>query len=259
MLSGVRLFKQAVIAVIVLLIFGGAFYFVANRVSPPVATPTPDPRATLAPISVIDTTLLRVGDNDYDVLVKVKNPNSEYGSPEVTYTLSLSDDSGTEVFSNAGVFYILPGQTKYVLISPVTTKEPATKVNLKITGVLWERLDTLGLYDINFVSTNSKFSNTVQAPMTGKAYGLIVNKSDYDIAQVDVVVVLQDASQHTIATNRSEIRTFVAKTTRGFESAWFSPIAGTVATVVVEANANIFENANFLRTYGSQERFQQNY
>mgnify|MGYP001572234615 CR=1 FL=1 len=259
MLSGVRLFKQVVIAVIVLLIFGGAFYFVANKVSPPVATPTPDPRATLAPIAVIDTTLLRVGDNDYDVLVKVKNPNSEYGSPEATYTLSLTDDSGKEVYSNTDVLYIFPGQTKYVLVSPVTTKEPATKATLNITGVLWERLDTLGLYDINFVSANSKFSNVVQAPITGKAYGSIVNKSDYDIAQVDVVVVLQDADKHPIAANRSEIRTFIAKSTRGFESAWFSPIVGNVVSVMIEANANLFENANFLRTYGSQERFQQNY
>ncbi|MBI4120214.1 MAG: hypothetical protein HY454_01990 [Parcubacteria group bacterium] len=59
--------------------------------------------------------------------------------------------------------------------------------------------------------------------------------------------------------NRTEIRTFLANTARGFEDSWYRPFGGQVNRVEVEAHTNIFENSNFLRQYQQPERFQQFY
>ncbi len=248
----VRLFKQFLIAFIILAVLGFAGFRVGQRLNPPTPTPTPDPRASLAPLEVLETDLLPVAALDYDVVAKIKNPNASYGSPTVQYELSLMNADGKEVLRNTGSLYILPGQTKYVLFSPLKTAEPVSQATVRIANVDWQQLDALAAQQVSLVVTGTQFISAFS-----KFRGTVLNNSDFDISQADITVILFDVAQHPIAANRSEIRTFLAKTARGFEVSWSLPISGAGTNAYVEATTNLFENSTFLRTYGKLEQFQQ--
>lgn len=259
MVPGVRLLKQIIIGMIVLILLGGVFFVVSKKVNPPVATPTPDPRAKLAPVEVISTHLFKIAENDYDFLAKVRNPNAKYGSPRVSYELTLFGVAGEEVAKETGTLYILPGQTKYMLLSPLKVEREVKNTNLRITAIEWELLDEIALSGVDFVASGVAYLPGGPLPVTGRVSGTLVNNSTFDINRVDVIVVLFNPSQQPIAANRTEIRTFLAKTSRGFEVAWFSPLENSELGAHVEANTNVYESATFIRTYGSHERFQQLY
>ena len=257
MLSSARLFKQFIIAFLFLAIIGGGAFVISQKLNPPTPTPTPDPRDVLEPVLILETNLFTVGENDYDFLAKVQNPNPTYGSSKVTYELTLLDADNQEIARKVNNFYILPGQTKYVIDTPLRFNTTVDSAVMSITGIQWQELDPLALQGIDFVVVNSEFSKTTRTAVSGIARGLVNNISDFDVARVDVVVVLFDEDGNPIGTNRSEIRTFLAHTLRGFETAWYAPIKGIVSQVYAEANTNIFENDTFIRTYGGQERFQE--
>ena len=58
---------------------------------------------------------------------------------------------------------------------------------------------------------------------------------------------------------KTDIRTFVAKSERGFNVAWPFALSRNVARQDVEASTNLFENSNFIKSYGSPEKFQKFY
>jgi hypothetical protein len=259
--EGRRKRKQALIAGIFFLIVGGLGFLIYRGIYPPPPSPTPNPTINLAPIEVINRWLFNVENNDYDFLVKVANPNTDYGSPNVEYELIFFNSAGAQISKKTGSFYILPGQVKYVADLPLKFQEPISRVDFAIRSVDWQKLSPLAATGVNLVVKNYENSYVeVQQPgVFSKAGGKVLNDSDFDLDRVDVVVVLFDENGTPLGVNKTVINTFLAKTIRGFEAAWPSPFVGKVARVDAEANTNVFENSNFLRQYGGQEKFKQMY
>lgn len=255
-----RVTKQTIIAGIFLLIVGVIFFSIFRSLKPVKPTPTPDPTKDLKSIEIIIQKLLNVGNNDYDFVAKVKNPNSSFGSGSVQYQLSFYGVSGDQIVqTKTGSFYILPGQVKYFIETPIKTNLPISRAELVIKSVDWQRLDTLAENGINLVSKNVSFSYVSQPGLFAKASGNVFNSSDFDFDKVDGVVVLLNDSGDMVAVNKTDIRTFLSKTERGFEVSWFSSFVGSVKITEAEFNTNVFSNSNFLLRYGRQERFQQQF
>jgi hypothetical protein len=253
--------KQVFIAFVFFLIFGGFSFLIYRSVRPPLPEPTPNPTINLSPIKIIDHWLFNIKNNDYDFLAKVTNPNTEYGSPSVEYELIFFNSAGTQVSKKTGSFYILPGQTKYIVDLPLKFQEPVSRVEFIIKSVDWQKLAPLAAQGVSLIVKNYENTYTqIQQPgVFSKAEGRVLNDSDFDLDKVDVIVILFDENNVPLAANRTIINTFLSGTTRGFEVAWPLPFSGNVARVDAEANTNIFENSNFLRQYGGQERFKQMY
>lgn len=254
-----RLSKQLIIAFVFFLILGGIGFGIYRSFVPPAPAPTPNPTVNLAPIQIVFTKLLNIQNNDYDFLAKVLNPNAQYGSSGAEYELTFYNSANQKILSKTGSFYILPGQSKYVIDSPIRLQEAAARTDFKIKSVDWQKLDSLAAGGVPLLVRNSAFSQVRQAGVFAKSGGDIFNGSDFDINKVDVLVVLLDQNSQPVAVNKTEIRTFLARTSRGFEVTWFSPFVGQVSRVDAEANTNVFENSNFLRQYGGQEKFKQLY
>lgn len=257
--EGRRKWKQVVVAAIFFLIVGGLSFLIYRGVRLPSPTPTPNPTINLAPIEIVFTKLFNVENNDYDFLAKVTNSNTDYGSPDVGYEITFFNFAGNQIFQKTGDFYILPGQTKYLIESPLRFQEPVTRADLVIKSVDWQKLNPLAIGGVDLIAGNYSYVPVLQSGTFGKVGGSIFNNSDFDLNKADVTIVLFDGSDLPIATNRTEVLTFLAKTSRGFEAVWFIPFVGNVSRVDVEANTNIFENSNFLRQYGGQEKFKQMY
>lgn len=252
--------KQTIIGGIFLLIVGVIFFSIFRSLKPVKPTPTPDPTKNLKPIEIITPRLLNVGNNDYDFVAKVKNPNSTFGSGNVQYQLNLYGISGDQtVQTRTGSFYILPGQIKYFVETPIKTDSPISRAELVIKSIDWRQLDALAENGVNLISKNISFSYTSQQGLFAKASGNVFNSSDFDLDKVDGVIVLLNDSGDVVAVNKTDIRTFLSKTERGFEVSWFSSFIGNVKITEAEFNTNIFSNSNFLLRYGRQERFQQQF
>ena len=94
MTSRARGVKQFFIALLFFVIVGGLGFLIYRGVRPIPPPPTPNPTINLSPIEFLPGKLLNVQNNDYDFLVKVSNPNTDYGSPDVQYKISFLDSTG---------------------------------------------------------------------------------------------------------------------------------------------------------------------
>lgn len=259
-----RRFKQLIVMIVFFLIVGGAGFLVYRVINPPLPPATPDPTAHLLPFKIVFTRLLNVENNDYDFVAKVFNPNPDYGSPEVVYELTFLGLDGTEVSRKSGSFYILPGQTKHIIDSPLRFQQPLGKVLMNVISVEWQRLNSLAAQGVPLVVKNvyhrREGRDQTATGIFSRVGGVVLNASDFDLSKVDILVLLLDRENIPVAVGKTEIRTFLIGTERGFEVKWFQSLTPEAVNVEAEANSNILENSNFLRRYQIQpERFQQFY
>ena len=251
--------KQIVVAgifcVIVFALGLGAYKLVV----PTQPSPTPNLTINLSPIAVLTTKLLNIKNNDYDFVAKVSNANTDYGSGNVQYVVSFMDAAGTKVSTKSGSFYILPGQTKYVVVTPLSFNTAISRAEFEIDSIDWQKLNPLALLGTNLVPKNVSYSIPSNGSAFAKVGGSISNTTDLDFDVVDVAIVVLDISGNILAVNKTTINTFLAKTERGFEASWFTPFLGQVQRADAQAGTNAFNNLNSLRRYGDSERFQMFY
>src|SRR3989344_4056963 len=223
---------------------------------------------SLQPIRVLSSNLFKVselnGQIDYDALFRVYNPNTQFGSANVEYSLSILNLNGdiiSSILSKTGSFYILLGQTKYVyepLLEVAKTSAGKDTVTLEITKIDWQKLEGVFDEDVKLVIRSKELFADGKPGISARVTGTVFNSSDFDINRVDVIVALFK-NNAPIAANRTDIRTLIAGSDRFFEVDWFSPVSETPDRVDVEANTNVFQDSNFIRRYGTQEKFQQFY
>lgn len=247
-----QIISAGVFCVIVFLLGFGIF----RAVVPAEPATTPNPTANLSPLAVLTTKLLNIRNNEYDFVAKVSNPNTDYGSGNVQYVISFTDASGKVVLNKSGTFYIFPGQTKYVVVAPLSFSTAVSRAEFEVNSIDWQKLEPLAAQAINLIPKNVSYSNPSSGTAFARVGGAITNTSDIDYDVVDVAVVVLDASGGIVAVNKTTINTFLNKTERGFEVSWFVPFVGQVLRAEAQAGTNAFNNLNFLRKYGGSDRFQ---
>lgn len=271
-----RFFKQFLFGIIFLVIFGGVGFWIYLIARPAVTCFDKIQNqseegidcgqvcgkvclSSLKPIEVRNSYLFNVkeedGQFDYDALFKVSNLNTEFGSGWVNYELTLLDSQNQTLLKKPGRFYILPGQTKYIYEPILKTKSLAIRVELKTSVANWEKLTGVFSKDARFVAKSKDYVINDRPGIFSRVNGVMFNASDFDFDRVDVVAVLFKNNE-PIGAGRTDLRTIPAKSDRFFEISWISPME-TPDRVEVEAHTNVFQNSNFLRKYGTPERFQQ--
>jgi len=252
-----RLIKQLVILLVLILIFGGGGYGTYRVFNVPTPTPTVDPRDLLQPISVMSSGIFRIDAGDYDLFVKFRNPNTSYGSPNVRYELVFSDAFGREVIRQTRTTYILPGETKHIAETEVRLDPSITTMQVNPISADWQELSMIALEGVSVPVIDVSFSLRAEDYIYGTVTGKVYNSSNYNLDKVDVAIMLYNDRGEVIAVNDTIIRTFLALSDRGFEVSWFKEFEGDVKRVESESHTNVFENDNFIRAFGGQERFQQ--
>ena len=220
----------------------------------------------LDPPQVVSTKLIQAGpryaegsgeagENDYDFVAEIKNPHQQFGASEVEYELVLFNGSENELSREGGIFYILPGQTKYLIITNITTEKNVSKIDFKITSATWQRLESLE--GLNLIVRQDKYTN-LGGNQGSILDAVILNESDFDFEIIEVDVLLFNSRGDIVAVNRSDIRTFLARTERSFRVIWPFRIGDTIDRIEIIPSTNLFRNSNFIKTYGSEtEKFQE--
>ncbi len=197
--------------------------------------------------------LVKTPTGDFDLAVLVYNPNYDYGTSAVNYDLIITDFASKEIMRRSDSFYILPGQTKYVVKTSLSGIPDGALAQVKIKSVDWQRVTSAK--DITFIVTREAIT-----PETNQTIyqAVITNNTNFDFDTIDVNIVVTDSSGAIIATNITNFQTFISQTERSIKVVWpFSLPVG--ARVKIEVGTNVFNNANFLKRNGTQEKFQQYY
>jgi hypothetical protein len=202
-----------------------------------------------------DMIYFKVDEDVYDIAFEVMNPNNEYGASRVRYDLILDGLAG-RVYEKEHTFYILPGQSKYVIVPGVRTNGVVVNGRIRIKMVDWAGYNPVGT--VAFALRSEEHVIGLNGP---ELKATIINQSDFDFNEVEVRVVLRNGDGDIIAVNATPLRTMLAKSERFFLMTWPNDIEGFIdARVDIESDTNLFENSNFVQMYGGEMgRFQKFY
>ena len=258
-----RFQKQLIIGLVFVLILGGIGYGIYSGLAPKVSCTDGIQNGkeegvdcgslacgkvcepAIMPINIISSQFFKVGQGDYDFVAQLSNPNVSYGASRIEYSLG----------SSSGSSYILPGQTKWIVLTAQKIPDGIEDVRFVIKNAQWEKLD-MPDNTIGFVLRRKDY-HPAQKGM--ELTGILYNDSNYDFDKIDVAVILFDNAGGIVGVNKTDIRTFVSKSERGFNVAWPFALSGNIVRQDVEASTNLFENSNFIKSYGTQEKFQKFY
>lgn len=210
----------------------------------------------IQPLQIISSQVIKITQGDYDFVAKVYNPNTDYGSSLVSYDLAITTGTDTKT-NSAGNFYILPGQTKSLVWSSLKNGNGINDIKLNINNVLWEKLGSFS--DAGFVVRARDYKVLNKNNVFSELSASVFNNSNYDFDKVDIAVILFDNSGEIVGVNRTEISTFLSQTTRDFKVEWPYSLSSEVTSTDIEINTNFFNNSNFIKSHGIQEKFQKYY
>ena len=268
-----RVIKQIIIAAVYILVIGGislGVYYFGYTTSPTCFDGIQNGKeegvdcGTLAcgqvcppaimPIVVNYVKYFKVNENDYDFVAQVFNPNSDYGASSVNFNLEISDSSGS-LKEKPGTTYLRPGQTKYIVWTAVSTGGAVVEAKLNIKDAFWGQMNVPS-QTVSFIVKNKD----IKSISTGyQLESTIYNNSYYDFDKIDVSVILFDDLNNIIGVNGTNIKTFISKTDRYFKVLWNQQLSGQIERIDIEADTNLFDNSNFIKEHGTQERFQTYY
>lgn len=205
----------------------------------------------IAPLKITNIHVVLAKDGDYDVVATVFNPNSEFGSPQIDYDVVFKNASGKMVSKQEVRSYILPGQTRYFLISFIKSSEQIISADIIVKNAMWERVSQFDSSDVSFPVKNKNLrKNEFEA--------VLVNDSDFDFNTIDIGVVIYGENNNILAINKTNVNTIFSREERYFKVSWPEEIINA-SKVDVEITTNLLENSNFIKRYGTQEKFQEYY
>lgn len=208
-----------------------------------------------ASLKIEETSLIYGGTNTYDVLAKVTNPNGEDGAESFNYTFLLKDDQGSVLVERSGRSFILPGETKYIIVTQLSSEALPKKIALEISDVNWKYFSG-GYQERPVINVYSKrYDRITSGPGFGEATGLVVNESSFDFVNVRVNVILRDASGKPIGVNYTEMQTLKSAEKRDFRLVWPNGFPGDVASMEAEAEADVYRSDNFVKRYFPNTQF----
>jgi len=195
-------------------------------------------------IFVQEVAFVSGGNDTYDVVAKIFNPNDSAGAEFFKYVFTLKDSVGTTIATKEGTSFILPADTRYVAQLGLTTANNTVPANASITisNVQWGKLSGIGKPQLGIYS--KKFSAT---PVGGgsEAEGTIRNESGYDLKKIDVVIVIRDEKENVVGVNTTQRDSERAKEEQTFKVTWPYSLGENIQKMEVDPQINIFDSQNF--------------
>ena len=252
-----RFIKQLIYLVIFIVIMGIAtFGFYSYFFTPAPPTPTP---YVFKPIEIKFTKSINVKDFDYDLIAKIRNPNTEHGSSNLVYKFNLYGSDNNLIASLDEGTYILPGQTKYIVHTAAVLSEILERVEVIIESVEWERLSDLVPEETSLVINQKELKNNPAPGISIGLNGILLNNSGFDFSEVNIVGVLFDGEDNIIGVGESVVYTVEAQKDRSFSVVWSEEIIGSVVKTDIGAYTDVFNNSNFIQKHGTGEKLQRYY
>jgi len=198
------------------------------------------------------------GNNTYDGLIKLRNINDRVGSPVFSYNAKLMDKENNLIDQKNGKGFILPGETKYIVLMGFSVKEDQypDRLEFEVNQVQWEEFIQ---YQKPQLSIYNKRFNLLSDMIGGEVYGVLKNESGFDFNLIKVNIVLRDEQNKLAALATTQMNTVRSGEERDFKLIWPYQILGQIKSIEVEAEADTYNSQNFIKTYIPEQKlpFQQ--
>lgn len=194
-----------------------------------------------------DAQVLFGGENRYDVVAEIHNPNALFGGEKVYYTIEVLDAGKNILAKRTGMTFILPNENKYIVEIGMEATQTASNVNVTIDKVDWVKFTNFDSPQI--IVRNQRFGLVENTTDYAEAFGLVSNESAYDFHDVVINVILLDERGVPIAANKTVQKTLDADSKREFRLTWPHKFPGTIAASSMQAEANVFDSLNFMKKF----------
>ena len=195
-------------------------------------------------IVVTESAVALGGNNTYDAVAKINNPNDTIGAVSFKYKFELKDDAGKVLATREGTNFILPADSKYIAELGFETEGGAmpTVAEVTITDPKWEKLNNVGKPQIGVYSKNFGKIATGEG---SEADGIIRNESGYDLNEISLVVVLRSEKGGIVGINKTVKTNVRAKEERDFRLTWPYQLAAPVQNFDVDPQSNVLDPHDF--------------
>ncbi|MEA2098040.1 MAG: hypothetical protein U9P70_03125 [Patescibacteria group bacterium] len=240
--------------------------FCTKECPPPLTPPNVDE------IEVEWVEFIKDGDDNYDLIAKITNKNSSWGISSMNYIFVIYGDNNKIVRTSKNETYIMPKGflkekgAKYIIEDNYKSDFDIKKVDIKLSKYNWKEIkDPRDLSDFGakIINVKDKKSGFV-TDGSGFYYvfGVTKNTSKYSFYRVDIDVIIYDTSGKPLAVGKTNQWTVPGGEGWEFKIFWNEPFLENVnrsdyniEQIDYEAQTNIFDSENFMKDFGTGEKY----
>jgi hypothetical protein len=193
-------------------------------------------------LEIIRQEIIPTSENNFDLVIEVKNPNNNWGAKSVGYSLDIYDQENNNIFSKKGGFYILPQENKYIIEPKIFLEQNPDRAEVKIISTSWERPS--GIRELALRIRDKKIQSG--EGFQSRVSGVVNNSTNYDLGRVELVGIIFNTDREIIAAGRTEVNTLLRNENRYFEIIWPHTINETIGSYDIKAYTDVFSKDNFI-------------
>lgn len=196
------------------------------------------------PVQVFFARVVKARGADYDVVAQIQNPNDHLSGNPLSYRVRIYDDAGAKVGERIGSTFIYPNDKMYVVESNFPTERRIARTEFSVIEE-----DTKWTYtnDLRPELTlgNKKYAIVNEGGIEeARASADLVNRSPLSFENVDVRVLLLDASSNIIGVAKTVVSKVKSGESQHVEFNWVERPEGEVVRIDMEARANGLDPSN---------------
>lgn len=206
-------------------------------------------------LEIGETAVVQTGVDSFEAFFSVRNPNARYGSPRAMYTVEYLSSSGEVVESISGSTFLVPGEDRNIVLSPVFSSVPIADMAVTFDDIEWVEFSGFTIPELQV--SRKRFEAISGGAGFAQVYALVSNNSPFDFQTIFVTVVVRGEDGTPLAFHKTDLNTVNASEQRDFELTWPAEFPGDVGQVDIEARADVYDSENFIRRYLPGGRFQE--
>lgn len=205
------------------------------------------------------------GQNNYDLVARISNNNISWGLSSLGYRFKIYNDNNEIIKTEDRETYIMPvgfikNETgKYIIYDNYKYEENIKKVDIQLYDYNWSEIKDkreLPDYNVEIIQINNTYGKLVEnGPEYYFVYGETKNTSRYNFYKVDIAVIIYNDEDDVIAIGRTEQATMGAGNGWEFRIFWRQEFTDEIAHIDYQAQTNIFSEFNFIKAYGTGEKY----
>ena len=194
-----------------------------------------------APPTVGKVYITKAADN-YAAAIQLTNNNLDLSLEKQSYQFNFYNQAHEQVYTEPGKLFLLPGETKYVVVPKVNSTDPIVSAELQLPGSLhWQK--RLSIPQVKLVANTPHLYNQSD-PLAFVAEGDIYNDSPYRLLQIEISFLLYNSGGQVVAVSErteSDIKPFERRT---YKQLWPGIYSTDVSRALVQAETDALDNQN---------------
>ncbi len=193
------------------------------------------------PLQIKQVLLVKNENGTYSAAAQVLNPNLELALNNETATFTFLNPQQEAVQTSPIKFFILPGQTKWLVVPRVSSTESLVRAEVTFSDALaWQK--RANIPSPKLIASPPAISSQTQ-PVNLAVKGSITNTSNYLIKEVTVYFLLYDANNTITSISLRSINDLRPAERRDYVQLW-PGLSGQGFRVEVSTDTNVLDPKN---------------